>query len=458
MQSSTPGNGISEAVEQKSASMALGLSVLLCAMLFYLVSVFSLSFTLSRSASDDAISLNTRNVGAWINQITGETRGIALEILKKQNADGARDKREPDLKKGVISAGVQKELQTLIRQLQTALASDPLNAPGLRLLALLYLLNDHPAKSRELQAKASDLSTHEVLAHDFMFRVLLDEKQFASALSYGNRLFSADPGMLGRVSDFFGPLLNDDRARRRLTDMLAERPSWRPAFFSLIVPKLNLTELRGAEALLEDLRFKEGQASSAELNALLNSFVRQKRVDLAYGIWLHFLPPSRVDEVDLINNGQFDGEPSGAPFDWSLSPGKQAKARIGAIPGEKANRGLNIEFGQGRVVLPPVYQYLVLSPGRYRFHGLVMGEVAGRRGLQWIVICLEGKRSGESDMILGRIRRWQKIEFEFQIAERECSTQRLELIHSARSPSEQIVTGSAWFDQLVVERLDEGAK
>jgi len=69
------------------------------------------------------------------------------------------------------------------------------------------------------------------------------------------------------------------------------------------------------------------------------------------------------------------------------------------------------------------------------------GEILSRRGLQWRVTCVEGAGVGESQMFLGRFPKWQGFTFEISVPAENCAAQHVDLVHMARSPSEQFASG-----------------
>lgn len=126
---------------------------------------------------------------------------------------------------------------------------------------------------------------------------------------------------------------------------------------------------------------------------------------------------------------------------------------IAPRPDAPDKHALFLEFGQGRVDFPGVSQTIMLAPGAYRFKGSFKGEVVGRRGLQWSVSCMGGGTAiGESQMILGSSPGWQDFEFAIAAPDSGCRPQSVRLGLAARSASEQLVSGSIWFDELSISR------
>ena len=122
-------------------------------------------------------------------------------------------------------------------------------------------------------------------------------------------------------------------------------------------------------------------------------------------------------------------------------------------PEASDKRALFLEFGHSRVNFPGVFQTVILPPGAYRFKGLFKGEVIGPRGLQWSINCIDGAAIGASQMFVGASPIWRDFEFGFTVPENGCRAQLIKLAHAARSASEQLVSGSVWFSELSILRL-----
>jgi hypothetical protein len=189
-----------------------------------------------------------------------------------------------------------------------------------------------------------------------------------------------------------------------------------------------------------------------ELVGYINYLLQNKLYAFAYSSWLQFLPRDRFGQVAYLFNGSFEQQMSGVPFDWMIGSGSEVIAGVYARPDNGDKRALFISFGQMRGVFPTIRQMTVLRPGAYRFTGNINGEMLARRGLQWRVTCVEGGLAGESQMLLGRFPKWASFQFDIVIPEDKCAAQYVELGHMARSPSEQLATGSVWFDDLAIVR------
>jgi hypothetical protein len=74
------------------------------------------------------------------------------------------------------------------------------------------------------------------------------------------------------------------------------------------------------------------------------------------------------------------------------------------------------------------------------------------------ITCAGGETTpiGKSPMVTGVTPAWKEFEFLFTVPEAGCRAQQLLLQLAARSASEQLVSGSLWYDELSISRTAEG--
>jgi hypothetical protein len=191
-----------------------------------------------------------------------------------------------------------------------------------------------------------------------------------------------------------------------------------------------------------------------DLNSYLKALIRNKFPELAYYVWLQFLPPDQLGSVGLLFNGSFERLASGAPFDWVVTPGTGVTIDFVPRPDLAGQRALQVEFGHGRVDFRGVAQVTMLSPGAYKFTGRYKGQLAGRRGLEWRIACADAADPlAKSAMAIGTIPVWIDFAVPFTVPETGCRSQSVSLALDARSASEQLVSGSVWYDDLQVVRM-----
>lgn len=444
----------------KPWGLLLSLFVLLLVLLT-LIFKYTLSLALSENNTQIALQLNAANTEAIFNDLNQMITSLATNQHHSAPTGSLKtssDMPEKPLQNYDNKAYLSKISNKLIERIKYALLDDPLNSKLYRLAAQIYAFNNNIPKAVALMTKASSLSPHEIMAHDYMFRYSLQTNHVKAALFYLDRLFSSAPELMISYSPFMEILIRENTARSEIVRLLSLNPVWRAAFFSQVVPKIMPGSPDVISMIYEDLNKAKAPANSIELGYFINALIASKKFSDAYDTWLRFLPGDDLETLSFINNGGFDRDPSGLIFDWIFSGGKEAGAQIGNVPGEDNRRALNIEFGQGRVTFPNVYEYIALAPGAYHIQGLTKGDVSGRRGLVWSLVCVGGKALGESSQILGRMRQWQTFEFDVVVPESNCDLQKISLRHDARSPSEQIISGSIWFDDLVATRsVDDSA-
>src|SRR5262249_21251505 len=112
----------------------------------------------------------------------------------------------------------------------------------------------------------------------------------------------------------------------------------------------------------------------------------------------------------------------------------------------------------------PIYQYLLLAPGRYALDGRGRTDLESWLGLQWGLYCID--RAGRDMRQLARSERlvgsanWSLFHEEFSVPV-DCPVQviRLELAHPPRdAPAAGNVAarlkGKVWFDDMSLRFLD----
>jgi hypothetical protein len=82
-------------------------------------------------------------------------------------------------------------------------------------------------------------------------------------------------------------------------------------------------------------------------------------------------------------------------------------------------------------------------------------ELENERGLIWRIACAEEKQQvlGETPPIKGSSD-WRAFDVAFAVPHYACRAQWLTLMVDARVALEQQISGSAWFDDLAVERVE----
>ena len=345
------------------------------------------------------------------------------------------------------------DLKPLKQMLRQAGARDPMNSTVFNLIGQIAALENDKKIERQMMSLATKLSRREPEATDFMMRQSLLENNASAALYYADIFMRGHTSALGYVAPIVARMTEFPVARNELIKRLGAAPPWRNQVLGSFASS-GLTNPRAPLELLIALKDSPHPLTETEVAGYINYLIQKKLYAAAYSSWLRFLPRDQLNRVERLFNGSFERQPSGIPFDWTIGAGSGTIAGIYRRPDASAQSALMISFGQGRATLPGIQETIILYPGAYRFEGNVTGEILSRRGLQWRVTCVDGASVGESPMLIGRFPKWTSFGFDISIPAEKCPAQRVELIHMARSPSEQFASGSVWFDDLAIRRSD----
>src|ERR1700730_638894 len=419
--------------------LRIALFAVLGLLLFWLILSRSLVAYLAMAAPEQALFLRSNEPASLLILADRELNSTDKDKTKTAGQPGAASKR----------------LEQLRKQVETALAADPLNARAYSLLGQLAEAEEAGPKTTrlmQLMQMAARHSLNETIAVEWMMRNSFENKDYPAAAFYADALLRTHPQLIDYALPILGRTAENKAAKIQLKKLLAGNPPWRPQFFQALSGAI--TDARTPLAIFLSLKETTAPPAAADLRGYLSFLFQHKLYDLAYYTWLQFLSPEQLENAGFLFNGSFEMKPSGLPFDWLMPQGEGVTLDIAPRPEATDKHALFLEFGQGqgRVNFPGVFQTTMLPPGDYRFKGSFNGEVVGRRGLQWSISCVGGAPIGESQMILGSSPVWRNFEFAFTVPETGCRAQLARLALPARSPSEQLVFGSIWFDELSISR------
>jgi hypothetical protein len=347
----------------------------------------------------------------------------------------------------LADAATRDEIRALA---ETALVGDPLNARALRVLGQVALAAGDRPRAMAYLEKAARHSIHESAVLSWLMRAHYERMEYAAALYYADALLRTRNEAVADVLPLLGRMAETPDAVDALTSLLASNPPWRPGFLR-VLPRV-VSDARTPLKVLLPLRQTPTPPSLADIREYVGLLVQHRFYEIASYTWLQFLPPEQLSGAGFLFNGGFEHTPSGLPFDWQIHGGTGFTASIVSVPDAPGQRALHVEMGPGRVEFGGVTQVLLLGPGSYRLSAKHRGELAGPRGLVWRLSCLGGASIGQTAMVLGATPQWKELELAFTVPETECRAQQLALALDARMPSEQLVSGSVWYDELQVSR------
>jgi hypothetical protein len=244
--------------------------------------------------------------------------------------------------------------------------------------------------------------------------------------------------------------------------MARENAAWWPEFFRHACA--SAVPLAAVQAVFA-VRVAAERATNDERRCLIERLQRDGQWTGAYVLWLNGLPADQRRRVGYVFNGDFEAPLSNTGFDWRIPA--QESAIVSAEPGDgvTGKRGLSVSFTNYRYSGPPVYQSLLLEPGRYQLQGRAKPGLEAWLGVQWGVYCQDEsgrptRQLARTDPFVGSAR-WREFRQEFVVPV-NCPAQllRLELAspkQGSSGPADVAIRlkGKIWFDDIRVLIVDE---
>jgi hypothetical protein len=428
---------------------------------------------LAKTAPERALSLQGTQARALLNlaekelrdtvpkkQGTGNAQGgdagqaEAKDDQSTNDVDAEADAKPPPASQGKLTSQTLGKIRSLAEQ---ALVNDPLNARALRILGQVALQTSDQKHAETFMHAAVRHSLFETNAVNWMMDKAYKDKKFDEAMRYAQILVKTRQQVFSYVGPILAGIAENQGSSKNLTKLLVTDPAIRKGFFPNLLP--SISDARTPLVILLALKGTTSPPTVAELRGYLNFLVDRKFYDLAYYTWLQFLPAQQLGQVGNLYNGSFEAEPSGMPFDWVWKETPGATIQVAERSDQKGGHALNIGFASGRVEFSGATELVMLPPGNYQLRGSYKADLTTQRGLQWRVTCAGGEGSplGESTPIpeqttpvAGQRSSWQDFEFSFAVPKDGCPAQYVALVSTARSASEQFISGTIWCDDLKI--------
>jgi len=356
------------------------------------------------------------------------------------------------IKGPVVSEDVLGRIEDLAKR---ALRRAPLNARAVILLGQVADLRNDKGKAFELMSHAATLSIRASGAQYWLLDYHLNSRNFEVAARHADILMRTRPTAQKVVVPILARMAEDSTASKFVNDLLIVNPPWRRTFFVSLHE--HVKDKRTPLTLFLVVREKGIAVEPYEIQTYIQSLLGSKSFELAYYVWLQFLTPDQLQQVASVYDGEFNVARTSMPFDWTVSNGSGFTADFVQDDENPDNTLLQIDFAGARVEGFQVRQQLMLKPGTYSFRYKFRGELSGRRGTSWRIVCAAtGTKIAETPMLIGAERSWREQSVDLSVPEQECESQVLMLLHDARSPSEEIASGTASFDSLsIVPKKDD---
>ena len=345
--------------------------------------------------------------------------------------------------------------------LRERLARNPADYEALLKLSLQLEQDGNKQAARDAAAEALRLAPADqgiLYQTAFLYLRTGDEK---SGLAVLRRFVELYPDKTAGVWPVFSAALNSGPHAEFFARAARENPSWWPAF---IQHACNNAAVGGLQQIYAT-RVRAGLAAVEERRCVIARLQREGLWPAAYQAWLNGLPTEQKQRVGFVYNGGFETPISNLGFDWNVPPQEGVVVNADLNGGASGKRALHVTFINKRYSGPPVYQYLMLFPGTYRFDGRGRADsLSSWLGLQWGLYCRDAKggdarQLARSEPLVGSAD-WSYFSHDFTLG-KDCPVQvlRLELANPQRDAKSAgsvaiRLRGGLWFDDLRVRSVD----
>ena len=368
-------------------------------------------------------------------------------VLNPFNADARTDA----ISRALDEAGTSADRDHVERAILTGLRLDPVDARFYSLLGELTLRSDRPARAHELFEQADRISRTERLALQHLIRHAVQEGDYATTAERMNILIRRWPEQFDALAPAFPALLAQAPAYDAvLDDMLAQAP-WRGRLLSALANDENGLDF--AYRLLFDLKDGGSQLEPREIGAVADGFVKKKRYNDAYRLFLFALGEQEGSKSGYVHNSRFAQSDAPRPFSWLHRNSSAAEIRMAAGPG---GEGARVRFLNKPAREVTLRQTLVLAPGRYVLK--VDASASGLkvpRDLYWTIRCLDPGREIVRLSVAEGTYRSQLMSAEFDID--ACPAQSISLATGLIAESWRYrYVGQVLSHRVAVERVEFG--
>lgn len=347
-----------------------------------------------------------------------------------------------------LANGDRAGAEALSRQ---ALAANPLDGRGYRMLAEAALASGRTADALRRYELASQRSPRDLPSHQWLAAHYVQVGDYPRLLAHLDSVLRVQPELAQAIFPDMVRLATIPRAQPALARLLLSEPPWRAGF--LVQLSRKVPDVRSVAALMEGLRHAHDSLAEDELSAWLDRLVHDRQWGAAYLTWVAQLPREKRLTIGNVFDGGFDWLPSNNGFGWRFD--RIAGARIDRAETSGASNGsaLRVAFADQRVRFSHVRQLLALQPGPYRLEGRVrLDSLRSERGLVWSVVCAESRHEVASSESFSGNSPWRPFAMTFTVPGEKCGGQWLLLRLPARIRAEERIGGAIWFDDLQIAR------
>jgi hypothetical protein len=356
-----------------------------------------------------------------------------------------------------LAALTEDEKAELTKRELKALESEPLEPAALQNLAVIPSLGRSTKSIPGYVLPLARFSLRNVTAQLMAITLLDQQQKYDELVNRMDVLLRLKPTRSAEVFASLTSLARNPKALPAVVQKLIQNPPWRTTYMAKLAEADAEGEL--TYAVLSTMRAKKSSPHDAELRHILSAWMRARRFDVAYFLWLDFLNTSELLKTKLVFDGEFDLEPRNLLFDWTIFQPKNVRIAVTNKPGSATDRALIIDFAGFKGAFAHVSQNTKLVPGRYiiRFQHLARNlKTSG--GLSWFFRCAEDTKLLGRSTAFAADTPWQPVSFEVDVPQEGCNTQILRLETVSKAALDTQISGQFGFDSFEISSREVAAQ
>jgi hypothetical protein len=186
---------------------------------------------------------------------------------------------------------------------------------------------------------------------------------------------------------------------------------------------------------------------------------RNRRYKPAAEAWARYLGDRRKGylESNWLYNGDFESEPSGVRFDWSLEDsGDNVKVSLDSSVAHTGSHSLRIQFGgKENVNYNRITQTAFIKPSTYRFTAFVRTEgITTDRGIAFHIFVPDGTSPLDikTDQFTGTTD-WKKIE-QIITVPKGAALISVQVVRPSSLRFDSLIAGTVWIDTVSLSKVE----
>lgn len=337
---------------------------------------------------------------------------------------------------------------------ERCLRANPLDGRALRVLAQSAEANGQPTEALDMYRKAAVLAPRDIPSHVWLLAHALAGREAQPAVAHLDALLRLRPASIEALQRQANALAVNPASQRYMVIALAGHPPWRGRFLQ----GLASSEFRSRDIspLFLQLSRRSGLDPN-EFQPWLQRLRSEKRYGQAYVTWANLIPANQRKYLGNVFDGGFELPPDEhvGDFAWNSRDVTGAMVLWTGTRGTVGENSYSVQFEGRRTPFADLSQLLVLPPGEWLLSWRAkVNRLDNPRGLIWRISCEnDGKLLADSEPMMGR-HDWRPMELRIEVPA-TCTGQRLTLMIPARIPSETLINGTLWLDEVRIGPVSE---